>query len=917
MSNENDFPSRAHCLVRWYGLRHFLVLAPSAGSEALESESRIKLLLSSIAITLTSTGCQVPVFVHSHARWRKLYFGLSCCAGFMTSYESVHLARAPSQYNHLTGLLDVFKAKIACPVNPLPPVQVSVRFTYVLADWTHLYTWSQQPPDMDSMVASEVGCTEFGDLPFGACEDPITDLQLSTTWPCLSEDMIVENDVYSDLDALQAPHWTVKVRFLESPQVLMGDYLQEFLHLCECHESTDQLLSKALLEPDDSSAEGDISQVLQRLTQPTVSYNLPSIGTVVTKATSKLQMKPEEAPIPSDMLSAILMFLFPDAKEPEQTDQGEDDVMEPPPEANSDSMESQDHPLLEKLSQLKSSGIDSLPWRLAVCMCIVNHSHGGLRAVAHLWQEFVLEMRYRWENNHTVPDVEQGAPNMGSSLIHQKLQMLNVCIQRKRDREAMLGISQSGSGGNMKNAEEALSVGSVSSEEEFFECPETASQFSIDENKDAREPTEKAMTQSGSGRRRRTGSETSELSEKDDDHAKRLSVMSVSSADTEAESSYRDTLPHQPDGRLRKCGDLKLLAVDAPLFIPITQEPAHMTEDMLEEQAEVLAKLGTSAEGAHLRARMQSACLLSDMESFKAANPGSTLGDFVRWYSPRDWVEEEVVEETGQVTKKAVKGQLSPRMQIPGNMWVEVWQSARPVPARKQRRLFDDTKEAEKVLHWLSAMKPSEAAQRLLPMLAHCALLKLMNQDESKLPVMQTVLEQAISKTAKVTRLSKPSLKHFGDLVNHLTQAETFITRAQSLLTKFEAGKAGQHPTQADLAQFVSNLLQMPEVTIPGAARAPAGKVIHALFAAAQKANSMLPEDENNGDQENETDVMDTTSNSRASDFPVPAGREYILRTTLSCPAPWSRLSPQRMYCSLIKEEFRLIGAFTSDTTFQ
>ena len=41
--------------------------------------------------------------------------------------------------------------------------------------------------------------------------------------------------------------------------------------------------------------------------------------------------------------------------------------------------------------------------------------------------------------------------------------------------------------------------------------------------------------------------------------------------------------------------------------------------------------------------------------------------------------------------------QLSPRMQIPGNMWVEVWQSAKPIPARRQRRLFDETKEAEKV----------------------------------------------------------------------------------------------------------------------------------------------------------------------------------------------------------------------------
>ncbi len=36
-------------------------------------------------------------------------------------------------------------------------------------------------------------------------------------------------------------------------------------------------------------------------------------------------------------------------------------------------------------------------------------------------------------------------------------------------------------------------------------------------------------------------------------------------------------------------------------------------------------------------------------------------------------------------------------MQIPGNMWSEVWQSAKPVPVRRQKRLFDDTKEAEKV----------------------------------------------------------------------------------------------------------------------------------------------------------------------------------------------------------------------------
>lgn len=78
----------------------------------------------------------------------------------------------------------------------------------------------------------------------------------------------------------------------------------------------------------------------------------------------------------------------------------------------------------------------------------------------------------------------------------------------------------------------------------------------------------------------------------------------------------------------------------------------------------------------------------------QAANPGCSLEDFVRWYSPRDYVEEEVSDEAGQTV---VRGELSARMKIPGNMWVEAWETAKATPARRQKRLFDDTKEAEKV----------------------------------------------------------------------------------------------------------------------------------------------------------------------------------------------------------------------------
>lgn len=60
-------------------------------------------------------------------------------------------------------------------------------------------------------------------------------------------------------------------------------------------------------------------------------------------------------------------------------------------------------PRVQNLSlQLKSAPSSSLTYRLALCACLVNYNHGGLRAVAHLWQEFVLELRYRWENNHFI-----------------------------------------------------------------------------------------------------------------------------------------------------------------------------------------------------------------------------------------------------------------------------------------------------------------------------------------------------------------------------------------------------------------------------------------------------------------------------------------------------------------------------------
>lgn len=51
-------------------------------------------------------------------------------------------------------------------------------------------------------------------------------------------------------------------------------------------------------------------------------------------------------------------------------------------------------------------------------------------------------------------------------------------------------------------------------------------------------------------------------------------------------------------------------------------------------------------------------------------------------------------------------------------------------------------------------------------------------------------------------------------------------------------------------------------------------------------------------------------------DFPPPAGREVLLRTCVPRPAPYSKALPQRLFCVLTRDEFRLAGAFSSDTCF-
>uniref|UniRef100_A0A673HI06 Rab3 GTPase-activating protein catalytic subunit n=1 Tax=Sinocyclocheilus rhinocerous TaxID=307959 RepID=A0A673HI06_9TELE len=826
----NDFPPRAHCLVRWFGVREFVVISPGANCEAVVSESKCNLLLSSMSIALSSSLCfsLVPLFVQIQQKWRKMYTGECQGPGVRTDFEMVHLRKAPGQYTHLSGLLDIFKNKMSCPLTPLPPISISIRFTFVLQDWQQC-SWPQQPPDFDALLAGEVGGVEFGKLPFGACEDPVSELHLATTWPNLTEGIVVDNDVYSDLDPLQAPHWSVRVR----------KFLMEFFKLCCRKESTEEILGRNPVE-EEGKENSDITQALSKLTEPAaVPIHKLSVSSMVHSARKRMRRhrRAEESPLNNHVLNSILLYLFPDAAL-DKTDLSDVKSTQHSP---GEKTESEDYHLY---NQLKSAPSDSLTYRLALCVCMVNFHHGGVRAVAHLWQEFCSCV----------------------FTVHL-LQMLNCCIERKRARDdgRKSGVSDRSRQGPESAGPAEVSPGKSwdswsDSEEEFFECL----------------------------------SDTEEMKE--------------------TENEKKTANKSKAEGRLQPHGKLTLLNSPEPLFIPVTQEPAPMTEDLLEEQSEVLAKLGTSAEGAHLRARMQSACLLSDMESFKAANPGCCLEDFVRWYSPRDYVEEEGVE----AGETVIRGDLSTRMKIPGNMWVEAWETAKATPARRQKRLFDDTKEAEKVLHYLALQKPSDLTLHLMPCVLHAALLKIKEEEASEdIASVRKALQQVTAHASKLLRHPNPDFKKLEDLILQMSAVEAVIARARSLKAKFGIA-GGQREEDADeLERFVSCLLEEPEVSVIGAGRGPAGTIIHKLFVSSQRLADSSDEAALLAPLEDEAGRSGGTDDRKAvPDFPPPAGREVLLRTCVPRPAPYSKALPQRLFCVLLRDEFRLAGAFSSDTSF-
>uniref|UniRef100_A0AC34QV35 Rab3 GTPase-activating protein catalytic subunit n=1 Tax=Panagrolaimus sp. JU765 TaxID=591449 RepID=A0AC34QV35_9BILA len=373
----------------------------------------------------------------------------------------------------------------------------------------------------------------------------------------------------------------------------------------------------------------------------------------------------------------------------------------------------------------------------------------------------------------------------------------------------------------------------------------------------------------------------------------------------------------EPEGRLHPVEGCNLLNYpDKPLYVPITQDRSPMTEDMLEEHAEFLASIPGED-----RVKAQLDVLLSDMQAFKAANPGCCLEDFVRWHSPRDFVDDDL---NGS-------GHLSERMSMDDNVWRKTWDSARPIAVTHQARLFNESKEAEQIFHFFSNIKVFDLFKLIMPGALVTAVYRLLDEAEECYSLIQNDFKSMVHQIVRYTQ--RQNIDDCLEALNLLCKVEARIAEYSSLKSKFELKESDFTNDDSDeendskyvadgstLKAFVTELMSgvAPTQAFSNASPELIATPVPILGAPngslAMSVRRLL-----NNDARVELDAAEHDagiSDSLELKFPPITRKHYVLRCTAPRDKGSPRSMPQRMAAFIDGDVFRVCLSLTTDHTF-
>ncbi|CAB4427672.1 unnamed protein product [Rhizophagus irregularis] len=1009
-----------------------------------------KMLLSSFAIAFHNTKCKLPVYVPTGQVANSLYAGYMCLynkyaknvidAGEVEiRFNTTYVRDVPSRFSHLAGLTEFFIEKMDLNQIPLDQVDVpeldkmphlgiavSGLFTYELQnlddqDWKDFddndFPSSRinedifkefegqnggmfgngtifengtlkDPPGFSQEFTSTVASAS--NLPFGPQNDQLQSLLLTAFFPSAPRDSYLDNDVYSEMDAVRAPIWILGCNFYPENQQNQS------------HASLSNMLNNAIfsfnincandLAEKSNNLKGKIRNKVFRKSQVT---DIPGTFKFDDLASDAARFSRSTVGGIVDMddvdIDEILRRLFhPLSSKTFPSNAERINTLSGIPLLSASSL---GHHFCVRTVPYKSFLWNLLEYLLETVSRMNSSSDSFLGFLKILWNEIIREIRSHWERFEPLPDVNiymsedeniSSVVNQNGSLsiddnkvkdpivemtnshnigidmkyniIHQKLCMINCCVTRIRQDQKYNPIlstspknqvSSSNSLGssdfmlNNKISKNSLmeqkqttsdpfvrlfdhitgedtpeasvilvppvnsngasasdvialdekeikspnhihsaSVGELE-EEEFFDAIEeaTTTPLGIPNKKNPNRPVSQHRRSPSSLSHIHSNSPTTSLFSEQSDQFIQLNYSSSMDSNQGFEFAGQNASRMSFDDRFDKelkdenereghsyhFNNLELLKTGEPLLVPETQDMGFMTEDMIREQEELFENLGSSEDATKIRAQLQSVHLKSDMQAFKAANPHAILEDFVRWYSPRDWISDE----SGDPNK----GTLSPRMKEKGNLWQELWRSSKRIPARRQKPLFKYTREAEKALHYLEQLSVKDLFKELLPTIFLIAYDTLVSRSVSKNIKPVTSGLAALAQELIDFPWNEIGSKNIvcDGLIQSFRRNEMLIGKAISLLRKL--------PKQYDL---VERLLEIPETQVSDGDERQA---VYELFASGAPLNDS---------------------------FPHPTTREFVLQTKCLRPTP----VPTRMYVSLDNTGMRIVDMVGKDTIF-
>lgn len=325
----------------------------------------------------------------------------------------------------------------------------------------------------------------------------------------------------------------------------------------------------------------------------------------------------------------------------------------------------------------------------------------------------------------------------------------------------------------------------------------------------------------------------------------------------------------------------------AQLFAPYVNRDTPLTDDLIVERSNMIFRSDSIESRIDAAHRFQRPKLLSDMSSYKAANPGCGFQDFITWYgnpgNPLNQYDETsafccIQQKYLTVSNKTPMDEATEALFIldaTRSFWTQCWEDAKPIPAKDQSSLFDAFGAVEMLLLWFETMHPAILINQIVAV--NIAMANFILQASHSLSSLRPIREALV----RLDEKSKEALRLLSkDIINSFSDP---ITSNDNLRNPF----IYTSPETIKLCESVCTLIGDVEIL---QARATSllsklnfdEKLVSTILEAPEGRNFAVNSSQSRAGILKEIHTQQKRNNGKVTDtvhfLPAPSVREYIIR---------------------------------------